>query len=331
MIFTSLGDMAQRLSTNRMSTGLQSELLRLTTELTTGETTTPAGHLASDFRYLSAVEHRKRTAQAYETAASEAIGFASAMQTAMAQIQTSTQSLSTDLLTALEGPEEGRATMARAAEQTLDQIVSALNTGFAGRSLFAGNATDRAAVAPAQTLLQVVRTAVAGETTAQGITAAVEAFFDQPDGYLATGYLGSDQPLSPFHLGEHENVQLNMRADAKEVRDLLASTTLAAISGDFGASDLQRSLQQQAGLTLLEDQDNLTSLRADLGFAEARIEEVGVAIAAERSALDFARESLLGIDEYETATRLENTRFQVDALYTVMARLSGLSLLGYLR
>lgn len=331
MIFTSLGDMAHRLSTNRMNTGLQSDLRRLTTELTTGETANPTQHLASDFRYLSAVEHRKRTAQAHENAASEAMGFASAMQAAMGQIQTSTQSLSTDLLTAVEGPEEGRNVMARAAEQTLDQIVSALNTSFAGRSLFAGNATDRAAVAPAKTLLNAVRTIATDETTAQGIKAAVDAFFDQPEGYLTTGYLGSDEPLSPFHLGEHENVQLNMRADAREVRDLLASTTLAAISGDFGSSDLQKTLQEEAGLTLLEDQDNLTSLRADLGFAEARIEEVGVAIAAERTALDFARESLLGIDEYETATRLENTQFQVEALYTVMARLSGLSLLGYLR
>ncbi|MGH1355028.1 MAG: flagellin [Thalassovita sp.] len=331
MIFTSLGDMAQRMATNRLNSGLQTDLVRLTTELTTGETSTPSEHLSSDFRYLSAVEHRKRTAQAHETAASEALSFASAMQAAMERIQTSTQTLSTDLLTAAEGPDEGRRAVAQAAEQTLGQIVSALNTSFAGRSLFAGNATDSAAVISAEEILQAVRAETAGETTAEGIKSAVTAFFSQSGGFLDQAYLGSDEPLSPFKLGEHENVQLNMRADAQELQDLLASTTLAAISDDYDSSDLRKTLQEDAGLTLIQDQGNLTTLRADLGFAEARIEEIGVAIAAERTALDFARESLLGIDEYETATHLENTQFQIEALYTVTARLSGLSLLGYLR
>lgn len=331
MIFTSLGDMAQRLATNRLNSGLQTELLRLTTELTTGETSKPSKHLSSDFRYLSAVEHRKRTAQAHETAASEALSFAGAMQAAMDRIQTSTQSLSADLLTAAEGPQEGQAAVAHVAEQTLGELVSALNTSFAGRSLFAGNATNSAAVISADDLLLAVRTAVSGEVTAGGISAAVSDFFSLPTGFQALGYLGSDEALSPFHLGEHETVQLNMRADAQELQNLLASTALAALSADYSDPELTKSLQEEAGVTLIQDQGNLTALRANLGFAEARIEEIGVAIAAERTALDFARESLLGVDEYETATRLENTQFQIEALYTVTSRLSGLSLLGYLR
>jgi flagellar hook-associated protein 3 FlgL len=330
MIFTSLGDMAQRMATSRLNSGLQTEMLRLTTELTTGETASPAEHLSSDFRYLSAVEHRKVTAQAHENAASEALGFASAMQSAMDRIQTSAQTLSSDLLTASEGPDEGRQAVATAAEQTLGEIVSALNTSYAGRSLFAGNSTDSAALISADELLQTLRNAVADETTVEGLTAAVTNFFDSADGFQQQAYIGSDDPLSPFHLGERENVQLDMRADAQELRDILASTALAAISADY-ASDWRQDLQETAGLALIENQDALTSLRADLGFAEARIEEIGVAIAAERTTLDFARESLLGIDEYETATRLENTQFQIEALYTVTARLSGLSLLGYLK
>jgi flagellar hook-associated protein 3 FlgL len=331
MIFTSMGDLAQKMLSNRLNAGLQTDLVKLTAELTTGETSTPSRHLSSDFRYLSAVEHRKRTAQAYETAASEALSVASAMQTALGRIQTSTQDLSNDLVTAVAGPEEGRQAVALTAEQTFAELVSVLNTSFAGRSLFAGNATNSAALISADDLLNAIRTTVADETTAQGVTDAVATYFSQPDGFQENAYLGSSEPFPPFKLGENESIQLNMRADAQELRELLASTAIAAISGDFEAVGLRQELQETAGLALLREQGNLTTMRADLGFAEARIEEIGVEIAAERTALDFARESLLGIDEYETATLLENTQFQIEALYTVTSRLSGLSLLGYLR
>lgn len=330
MNFTTLGDMAQRLAANRLSTNLQGDLLRLTTELTTGVTSNPSEHRASDFRYLSAVEHRTRTALAHETATSEASAFAAAMQAALERIQTGTQNLSSDLLTASEGPEEGHAAVAEAAKQTLAELVSALNTSFAGRSLFAGNATNSAAVISADDLLLAVQDAVAGAQSIADIQSAVTEFFTSPDGFQTLAYIGSDEPLSAFQLGEHERVQLNMRADAQELQDLLASTALAAISTEFDSIETTKALQEQAGLALQRDQGNLTALRADLGFAESRIEEIGVAIAAERTALGFARESLLGVDEYETATKLENTQFQIEALYTVTSRLSGLSLLGYL-
>lgn len=330
MIFTSIGDVAQRLTSQRLNTALQTDFARLSIELASGETTTPSRHLSGDYRYLSAVEHRKQTAQAHETAASEASGFVSAMQSALGRVQSSTQSLYADLLAAAKGPSQGRVVVAAEASQHLDSMLSALNSTFAGRSLFAGDATDGPAVISSEELLQQIRSHIASELTADGIVTAVADFFTAPDGFLTSAYLGAADHLSPFKLGEHETVQLYMRADSEEIRAALANTALAAISADYDAPDLQSALQDQAGLGLFTDQRMLTELRAGLGFAEARIEEIGVATASERTALEFARESLLGIDEYETATRLEQTQFQIEALYSVTARLSRLSLLGYL-
>ncbi|SMO86247.1 flagellin C-terminal helical region [Thalassovita litoralis] len=125
-------------------------------------------------------------------------------------------------------------------------------------------------------------------------------------------------------------IHLDLRADAPELRDLMADVALAALSADYATADVQTGLLKRAGNGLLQDQDNLTALRADLGFAESRIEEIGAGIAAERVSLNYAREALLGVDEYEAATRLENVQFQLEALYTVTARLSGLSLVDYL-
>jgi len=330
MIYTSLGDLSHSAITQRLNTRLQSDVSRLALELSTGESSDPVQYLAGDFRLLSSVEHRKQTAQAHEIVANEARGFAAAMQSALGRVQSSTQSLYSDLITATEGASDLTGVVARQAETSLGMILSALNTSFAGRSLFAGNATNGPAVGPAKELLDAVRARVEGETTLDGITAAIKEFFEAPDGFQSQIYRGSDQNLSPFTLGENESVQLNMRADVTEIRSVLANTVLAVISTDIGTPELQKSMQSRAGLALFEDQEKLTALRADLGFAEARIEELAVATASERTALDFARGSLIGIDEFETATRLENTQFQIEALYAVTARLSGLSLLRYL-
>ncbi|MEZ5673981.1 MAG: flagellin [Thalassovita sp.] len=330
MKLVSMGDMAQTWALRRQNVSLNSEMLRLTQELSSGETTNIAQHLNGDLRYLSDVEHRGRTAQAYETAVSAAGGFAGAMQAALETIQTGTETLGADLLIGAGGTQGTRQALAHSAEQKLHTIVSALNTSYAGRSLFAGDATGSAALAPAQEILSELRNVVAGEVTSDGIEAAVRDWFAAPDGFAAMGYLGSTENLSPFRLGERDMIHLDLRADAPELRDLMADVALAALSADYSTADVQTGLLKRAGNGLLQDQDNLTALRADLGFAESRIEEIGAGIAAERVSLNYAREALLGVDEYEAATRLENVQFQLEALYTVTARLSGLSLVDYL-
>lgn len=328
MKLVSMGDMAQAWTLRRQNLSLNSELLKLTEELSTGETSNLVQHLNGDFRYLSDVEHRGRTAQAYETAASEAQGFTATMQAALETIQTGTENLAVDLLTASEGTNQTRGILAGAAEQRLSAIVSALNTTYAGRSVFAGDATDGAAMAPAEDILTALRGAVAGEATVEGIKVAVSDWFDTS--FETVAYLGADNNLSPFLLGERDSVHLDLRADAPELKSLLAQVAMAAISADYSQPDFQIDLLEQAGTALLEGQDNLTALRADLGFAESRIEEIGVGLAAERTSLTYAREALLGVDEFETATKLENVQFHLEALYTVTARLSGLSLVNYL-
>lgn len=330
MKLVSMGDMAQSLALRRQNLSLNAELLRLTEELATGETTSPARHLAGDYRYLSDVEHRSRTAQAYETATTEARGFAAAMQLALETVQNGTESLAADLVTVSSGTQETWTVLALNAQDQLGAMVSALNTSYAGRSLFAGDQTGGAALASAEDMLTALRSEVSGMTITEDIRQAVSDWFASDTGFGATGYLGSADYLAPFRLGEGDAVHLNLRADAEEFRALMSDLAIAALSQDFAGQGFQDSLLEGAGLGLLENQDQLTALRADLGFAEARIEEIGVGLAAERLSLDYARDALLGVDEYETATELETVQFHLEALYTVTARLSGLSLVNYL-
>jgi flagellar hook-associated protein 3 FlgL len=81
---------------------------------------------------------------------------------------------------------------------------------------------------------------------------------------------------------------------------------------------------------MLQNQDDLTSLRAQIGFAEARIDSMATRNASESVSLEYAKGTLLAADPYETATRLEEVQFQLQSLYAVTVKTSQLSLVNFL-
>lgn len=330
MKLVSMGDLAQTFALRRQNSSLSAEIAKLTEELASGKTTTPASHMAGDYRYLSDIEHRSKTAQAYEAATLEAKGMATAMQAALGHVQDTSEALAADLLNAGHATQETWNTLSNQAEQQFSTIVSALNTSYAGRSLFAGDMTNTAALTNADEILAELRIAITGVTAYDDIQQSVNDWFMSDTGFGTAAYQGSNHTLTPLKLGEQDTIHLDLRADASEIRSLLADVALAAISHDYADQGFHQDLLKKSGLNLLEEQDSLTGLRADLGFAEERIEEIGVALSAEQLSLQYAREALLGVDAYQTATELENAQFRLEALYTLTARLSGLSLVNYL-
>ncbi|MGR3292274.1 MAG: flagellin [Paracoccaceae bacterium] len=82
---------------------------------------------------------------------------------------------------------------------------------------------------------------------------------------------------------------------------------------------------------MLNSEYALTILRANVGSAEARIEDATAQNSAEKFALEIARADITAIDPYQTATELEAVALQLETLYTLTVRLSRLSLSEYLR
>lgn len=54
-------------------------------------------------------------------------------------------------------------------------------------------------------------------------------------------------------------------------------------------------------------------------------------LSAQRTSLEIAQNELSSADPYDTVMRLEETQFRLESLYTITARLSELSLVGFLR
>lgn len=332
----SIGDLASSILLRRTNVRLNSDLARLTQEMASGVAADIPRHLNGNYTYLGDVERGLRVNQGYATAAKEAALVTGAMQSALDRAQQTTTTLSADLVmagnTALP---EAVETTSNAARGEFGSLLSTFNTNVAGRSLFSGIATDALSFASANTFITELKTAVAGEVTLSGILSAIDDWFNLPGGGFETvGYLGSDTALPPFLVGEGETVNLDLRGDSQIVRDLLRQTAIAALASDPDLAypgDLQGMLLVTAGEGMMTAQGELAQIRADLGYAEARVEESRTRLSAEQTSLEMARGELLGVDLYDTATRLENVQFQLEALYTATARLSGLSLVEYLR
>lgn len=330
-----LGDLAQTFLLQRRGAAIKADMTRLTDELASGKVSDVKAVLAGNVSYLSDIEGDLRTLSAYKVAGTEAAQYASTAQNALDRMDASASTLSAALLgvaASAVGPVLDQ--LSGDATNEFSSLVSALNTNIAGRSIFAGAATDRPALVNSDTILTDLRAAIAGNTSPGDIKDAVDQWFDDPAGFRASAYIGSDTSLAPFQVSEDAQVSVGLKADDAVFRELLKSTALAAVAAD-GGLDLSSGDQQElllvAGSALFEAKAQLTATQGKLGSAEARLDQIITRNAARDTSLQFAKSELLQADPYDTATQLEAVQFQLQSLYTITSRMSDLSLVNFIR
>lgn len=334
MSSTSIGDLSQSFLFQRRSVALRQDLTRLTDELSSGKVSDVRQVLAGNHNYLTGLERSLEVLQGFKVANTEASYLTAAMQLSLDRVQDFGGQLGLDLILASGGPVGViSGNPSENAKTQLQGMVSSLNDDIAGRSLFAGVATNRTPLPDADLLIDQVRTAVSGLTTPEDIMTAAKAWFADPAGFDAISYTGSAIALAPFSLSETENVSLDIKANDTALKDLLMHTAVAALADDpaLGLTVNQKSeLFGLTGIGLQSNQDQLTSLRARIGFTQERIEMISARNESEETSIEFARNALLLADPFETATTLENVQFHLQSLYSVTVRSSQLSLVNYL-
>ncbi|MGX0875817.1 flagellar hook-associated protein 3 FlgL [Roseovarius sp. MBR-154] len=333
MTMQSIGDLAQNFTLRRQSVEINRQMDRLTRELSTGRAADISAHLSGNLVQLDEIERALSVQTALRDAARGAATDAAVMQLSLERIQDSTTSLaSTAILVGADAGNSAISTLATEARGALDSIVSSLNGSSAGRSLFAGNRVAQPPLNSADLLLDQLRIALSGATSPTEMRHRLDTFFDAPDGPFVTSiYQGGSADLSAIALGSGESVRLSIRADDPVLRTQIKEVALSAILDDgVVAPGLRNELARSAGENLLGSQDDLTRLRADLGFAEERVAQAESRISAEISSLGIARNSLTSVDAFATANELQQVQFQLEALYTLTARASRLSLVNFL-
>jgi len=90
-------------------------------------------------------------------------------------------------------------------------------------------------------------------------------------------------------------------------------------------------LSETMAAGLISGAGSLIQIEARQGAIAARVDQAQSQNASERFAFQEARNSVVGIDLFDTATQLEDAQTRLESLYLLTARMSRLSLTEYLR
>jgi flagellar hook-associated protein 3 FlgL len=333
MVQLTVGDMAQSLILSRRNATLKDAIQDLMTEATTGLAVKRTERVRGDFVPLAGIEASLTQLDAFRLVTVEAGSIAGHMQIALGSMSDSGSALSAALLAAATSNSTSRVdTLGEEAKQRLQGALSALNTRMGAKSLFAGVATDRAAMAGPDTLMTALDGVVAGALTSGDVETALNAWFADPGGFAATMYQGGAS-LEPVAIGRDQTAEIDVTALDPAIVDTLKGLAMAALlsRGVLASSHVARAdLAKRAGESLASSQTGMAELEARLGTTEAAITAAGVQNDAEKSALETARLGLLSVDPYETAAKLQEAQNQLETLFSLTARMSRLSLVNYL-
>lgn len=334
MALQSIGDLAQSHANRLANARLKSQLNRLGNQLTTGRLAAPRMTLSGDVAPLAAIERSLTAIDAYRTSTRETATFLDTAQTALGTLSSQLEDLGPLMLNAgIGGDPVQPDSVAAEARARFGTMVSALNASVAGRSVFAGSATGAAPLPDGEALLADIAAAVGSPASASDLLSALDAYFDPGGGFDTTGYQGATTPLAELRLTPRDSASYAITAADPEIRASLKAVAGAALL-DMGVldrlQDHRRIVLSTAGQASASAASDMAGLRADLGATQARADAALTRLTAEGASLEIARNDLIGIDPYQTATELQETQARLETLYTVTARLQNLSLAAYL-
>ena len=332
----SIGELSRNTLMTQQNREIKNRIEVLSEQMVTGQVINITRHLNGNFHELADIEHRLKTLEHYKKSMQQGANMLSVTQLALKNIHDRTQTLhdklrQTDQLsktafqTALK-------TESRAA---FDAAISSLNTETSGRSLFAGAAHEKPALATAKDIYSKLKTAINGMTKANDIVTAVETWFNgSGGGFETSGYLGTKIKSGPIQFAKGQDADWPVKADDAKLRPTLQFLALAAL-----ALDTDITIPQAERLALVEkstdgldqNKNDLIDLQANIGSLKARITRMQTNQSFEKSSLELAKTTLIGVDQYEITTRFEAANNQLKLLYSMTARLSKLSLVDYLR
>lgn len=248
------------------------------------------------------------------------------IQQNLTTIQEVSQDIDTGLLAAI-GINDQLAIDAsgRDAANALDQVLSTLNTRLGGRYLFAGDATATQPFSGSDQLMSDIRQIATDSADAASYNAAIGTYFNDPAGpWQTTIYSGDQSVTDPDSL---------TGVDPAITRLVSSLATIALANPGEDIPLLKQDLGVLAAATndLTIAKSDILDLRAVRGVTQQNIAIQKESLDREETILSAAFNGLTAKDQYEAATELKELESNLEAAYLLTSRLSGLSLLNFLR
>lgn len=300
-------------------TGLQADVTKATNGL--------SGQAHLVFKGLEDLEQSSRLSAMAKTRLDMTSGAISGARTVM-------NGISTRAIVALEG---GGATgvdiITQDSEANLRSAMAAFGAQQGSRNLLSGAATDQTTFASADVLLDDVRNIMQTAGDADAIEAALDEYFDSPTGGFQTNiYQGADTDAPPLNIGNGKTVEMGVRGDAKAIRDSLRGMAVIATASDAPlGEDGFRQVFLAGAASAANGETGLIETEGQLGIIAETLAKSQERQAFEKISLSTAYQNLVGRDQFEAAAELKQLEVALESSYVITSRLSGLSLVNYLR
>ncbi len=317
----------------RQSADLRVNLQRASQEMTTGKLTDPGQVLRGDFTTIASTDHALARLNAFSAATTELSLVAETMQRSLAVISDAAIELATNLLRTTSGANETQlSAIAATGLRDFTTAVAVLNTRISEKSIFRGDNPDQTALSDTETILSALEAAIAGAISVSDINDQIDSWFAGTTGFQM--FYNGGNSRAALNIAPGETASLPVTALDPAIRETLAGLAKVALLERgllTGNHDARSELAIQAGNDLFNTSEKRSILSGRIGSTEQQLLQAKTRNAAEKSALSISRTSMTEADPYETAIRLQDLESRLDAFYTITARLSQLSLTGYLR
>jgi flagellar hook-associated protein 3 FlgL len=327
------GDLAQSHVLRRQTAATRAEVNSLANDAGSGIATDLARHLRGQTAAVAAIQTSLARLDVFDQNLSRLATRAEAMQAALARVDRAATDAAADLQQSAEAGGPALDIAAKRGRAAFADAVNALNTRFGDQSLFAGTAINGASLLAPDALLAAARSAIAPATAPGDIATALDQWLNDPGGFTATAFLGRTD-ATEVPVADDRRIALDLTAADPAFRGTMKGLILAALMSDPGLAPdrtTQAAFARIAAGTLSTTGDDRIAAASRLGVIENRIATAQSRNSAERGALGIARADLIAVDAYDVATRLSDAETRLETLYALTARLSGLTLVGFLR
>lgn len=332
MTMLRIGDLSQHLASLRHGTALRRSLAQHTAELSTGRLSDLPRSLGAAQERTASLSFRLGEISDFLLSARSAARLSDGLQRGLDRINGLRGKMAARLMDPMVSrSSEQVASHSEAARAAFSDATAALNGSIGGRHIFAGTAQNNPPLMGAEAHLTAITAHVASLTDAAAVEAAVMAWFvEAGGGYETSALQGNDQSIH-LPLDHGTTIRLPPGAAHGVVRKVLGGLALAALAGDMSLpldDATRQELLMRAGQRLHTDAASITALMSEIGTSQSRIEAMQDRLGAEQTELSIQYNDDTRIDMEGTATRIQSLQVQLEAHYTLVSRLSRLSLAG---
>jgi flagellar hook-associated protein 3 FlgL len=255
-----------------------------------------------------------------------------------------------DGLVAARGNANSRGLIEQQARNGFQQVLDALSTRSGGENLFSGLNVDRSPLEPyfaepptaGRTLVSATFFAHFGMTQSDAGVATIDAssmqayvntdfasLFD--DATWAATWSSATNELRSSRIGGNTVIDTSVSANDASLRKIVQAFALVSDSGIGKLTDAPYEVVLDKAIELIgHGMSGLAELEGTVGMMQSRVNDASEAMEARRVIMERAQGELVEVDPAEVSTRLSELIRQVEAAYTITARLQRLSLLDVL-